>query len=38
MLAGSDFEGTGARDDSLVLEGVLYGTQTVTDSILSLGD
>ena len=38
VFAGGDLEGTGARDDSLVLEGVLDGTEPITDGILSLRD
>ena len=38
VLAGGDFEGTGAWDDSLVFECVLDGTETITDGILGLGN
>ena len=38
VLAGGDFEGTGAWDNSLVLECVLDGTETITDGILGLGN
>jgi len=38
VLASSDFESTSAWNDSLVLNGVLHGTQTVTDGVLRLSD
>ena len=38
VLGGGDFEGTGAWDDSLVLECVLDSTKTIADGILGLGN
>lgn len=37
-LASGNFESTGTWDDTFVLNGVLHGSETVTDGILSLGD
>ena len=38
MLVGSDFESTSAWNDRFVLNGVLDGTETITDGILGLSN
>ena len=38
MAGGGDLEGTSTCNDSLVVDGVCDGTETVTDGILGLGN